>query len=508
MWSELDYSLGRMVSYMGKAGADVAALEAIAATEGFISKDESGVVVGKAENGEMLISKSMDNVLVMGGSNTGKGVNTVIPTALVWKDSAFFLDLKGEIWQLSAGYRKDGLKQKVIRFEPLSEDDSAARWNPLAEIRYGTIWEFDDATRIANLMMGKDLCKEEGTFYRHLASIFLSAIFMLFGNKYKKSGTLLPNMSDVMEFLAPPNERFREILNDILVYELKKSRAEGTMKNVISQFDTIVKGNDESFEAIMKLIRDKLSIYGDKTVQKNLAASDFCIADLYDDNQKFSCYFVSSVKDSLAVSPIAKLFVSMLIDKAYDNSMFSTEMFFSGELDKVVSQRRILFLLNGFSMLGYCSIPLALTNCSKRGVRFCLVDRDEYDIARVYGAKHGLARDYVLQVYFTPTGDMAADTARAISERCGEKVLCDSKYLPQGRKRLNLTPEEILRLGGDDVLLLPVGEAPRIIKKFRYYDDSMFTGRLLVPPESSDLGREIGTFEDVLAVLDGKCGPN
>lgn len=80
----------------------------------------TGVVLGISQDGKVMISDGPENVLVMGPARCGKGANTVIPTSLIWKGSAFFLDYKGEIWHLTSGYRKNVLRQEVIKIDPAS----------------------------------------------------------------------------------------------------------------------------------------------------------------------------------------------------------------------------------------------------------------------------------------------------------------------------------------------------------------------------------------------------
>src|SRR5437879_2119403 len=64
---------------------------------------------------------------------SGKGVGVVIPTLLNWPGSVLVSDIKGENWTRTAGYRA-AHGQHVHLFDPLSEDERSARWNPLAYV--------------------------------------------------------------------------------------------------------------------------------------------------------------------------------------------------------------------------------------------------------------------------------------------------------------------------------------------------------------------------------------
>ena len=78
-----------------------------------------------------------EHVLTYAPTRSGKGVGLVIPTLLSWNHSTVVADLKGELWALTAGWRKQHAGQTVMRFEPASSRGSV-RWNPLDEIRLGT----------------------------------------------------------------------------------------------------------------------------------------------------------------------------------------------------------------------------------------------------------------------------------------------------------------------------------------------------------------------------------
>jgi len=46
-----------------------------------------------------------EHVLAVAPTRSGKGVGLVVPTLLTWTGSAVIHDIKGENWQLTAGWR-------------------------------------------------------------------------------------------------------------------------------------------------------------------------------------------------------------------------------------------------------------------------------------------------------------------------------------------------------------------------------------------------------------------
>src|SRR3546814_7042086 len=62
-----------------------------------------GVVLGKL-NRDYLRHDGPEHVLCFAPTRSGKGVGLVVPTLLTWPGSAIVHDIKGENWQLTAGF--------------------------------------------------------------------------------------------------------------------------------------------------------------------------------------------------------------------------------------------------------------------------------------------------------------------------------------------------------------------------------------------------------------------
>ena len=96
-----------------------------------------------------------EHVLCYAPTRSGKGVGLVVPTLLSWPHSAVVLDLKGELWELTAGWRKANAGNRVLRFDP-ANPIASVKFNPLAEIRLGTAHEVGDVQNLATLIVDPD----------------------------------------------------------------------------------------------------------------------------------------------------------------------------------------------------------------------------------------------------------------------------------------------------------------------------------------------------------------
>ena len=91
-----------------------------------------GVFLGRFKR-HYLRHDGPEHVMCFAPTRSGKGVGLVIPTLLTWPHSAVIHDIKGECWELTAGWR--ARFSHCLLFDPT--DLRSARYNPLLEVRRG-----------------------------------------------------------------------------------------------------------------------------------------------------------------------------------------------------------------------------------------------------------------------------------------------------------------------------------------------------------------------------------
>jgi type IV secretion system protein VirD4 len=90
----------------------------------------AGVFLGRMRD-RYLRHNGPEHVLAFAPTRSGKGVGLVIPTLLSWRGSAVIHDIKGENWELTAGWR--ARFSNCLLFNPT--DARSAAYNPLMEVR-------------------------------------------------------------------------------------------------------------------------------------------------------------------------------------------------------------------------------------------------------------------------------------------------------------------------------------------------------------------------------------
>ena len=99
------------------------------ARAGLLKPSPEGVIIGKA-GGDYLYLGGTRHIIMTAPTRTGKTTSIAIPVLLTYQHSIVCMDLKGELFQHTSGYRA-GTGQTIFRFAPYAEDGRTHRFNPL-----------------------------------------------------------------------------------------------------------------------------------------------------------------------------------------------------------------------------------------------------------------------------------------------------------------------------------------------------------------------------------------
>lgn len=139
-----------------------------------------GVVVGgwlepggwlKKDTIHYLRHNGPEHLMLFAPTRSGKGVSVVLPTLLSWPESVLVLDIKGENWALTSGWRKQQ-GHITLRFDPSDPSGTSACFNPLEEVRLETLFAIPDVQNIAMMIVdpdGHDYRKHKGQRHRTTA---------------------------------------------------------------------------------------------------------------------------------------------------------------------------------------------------------------------------------------------------------------------------------------------------------------------------------------------------
>ncbi len=257
-----------------------------------------------------------EHVLTYAPTRSGKGLGLVIPTLLSWPGSAVITDLKGELWAITAGWRQQYAKNKVLRFEPANVDCDVS-WNALDECRIGTGHEVGDVQNLATLLVdpdGRGLDSHwQKTSQALLVGVILHALY-----KRKNEGTPA-SLPEVDHMLSDPDRSVAELWMEMLTYH----HADGKSHPVVgAAARDMLDRPEEEAGSVLSTAKSYLALYRDPVVARNSSTSSFRIADLMNHASPVSLYIMTQPTDKARLRPLVRILINMIVRVLADGMKF------------------------------------------------------------------------------------------------------------------------------------------------------------------------------------------
>ena len=393
-----------------------------------------------------------EHVLCYAPTRSGKGVGLVVPTLLSWPHSAVITDLKGELWQLSSGWRKKHAQNKVLRFEP-ARDKGCIHWNPLEEIRLGPEHEVGDVQNLATLIVDPDGRGLNDHWQKTSQALLVGCILHLL-YKSKKEGTAatLPAL-DAM--LADPQRPVSELWKEMITY----AHQNGENHPVVGAAGRDMMDRPiEEAGSVLSTAKSYLSLYRDPTVAKNVSKSEFRIKDLMNHKDPVSLYIITQPNDKARLRPLVRVLVNMILRLLADKIKFE-----KGQPTPDY-KHRLLMMLDEFASLGRLEIMQeSLAYLAGYGIKCFIIVQD---INQLQSRETGYGKDETItsacgiQNAFAPN---RLETAEHISKLTGQTTIVKERITTSGRRtsalmgHVSKTVEEVQRplLTVDEALRMP-----------------------------------------------------
>jgi type IV secretion system protein VirD4 len=437
-----------------------------------------GVYVGAWQSGRKihyLRDAGPAHVLAFAPTRTGKGVGLVIPTLLGWPGSVVVHDIKGENWALTAGWRQHGLGSLCLRFDPTCTDATAARYNPLSEIRIGPE-EVKDAQNIADMLI--DPAGNTPRDHWDLAGhdLLTGVILHVIHTSPQKT------LAGCLNFLNPPDRDQDKALRDMIetphVGEIAHAVTAGAAQAVLSK-------SPNERASVLSVATRSLALFRDPIINANTCKSDFSISDLTHHERPVSLYLTVPPSDLTRTRTLMRLLLAQVGARL-------TEKLNGGEPHS--NRRRLLLMLDEFPALGRLDfLQSVLAYAAGYGIKAYLIAQDLSQLYAAYGRDESIVSNCAVRVAFTPN---KIETARLLSEMAGIATVRHqhrtrsashvSVSEPENQRPL-LTADEAMRLAADAALVFVSGSPAIYGTRIRYYLDPEFNQRAKIrPPRFSD----------------------
>ena len=263
---------------------------------------DAGVFLGRLR-GRYLRHDGPEHVMAFAPTRSGKGVGLVVPTLLSWTGSAVIHDIKGENWQLTAGWR--ARFSHVLLFNPT--DPRSAKYNPLLEVRKGE-HEVRDVQNIADILVDPEGALERRNHWEKTShSLLVGAILHILYAEEEKT------LARVATFLSDPQRPFVATLRRMMTTNhLGTEEAPLVHPVVASAAREVLNKSENERSGVLSTAMSFLGLYRDPTVAEVTSRCDWRIADLVEARHPVSLYLVIPPSDISRTKPLVRLVLNQI----------------------------------------------------------------------------------------------------------------------------------------------------------------------------------------------------
>ena len=433
-----------------------------------------GVILGCYEK-DYLRHDGPEHVLCFAPTRSGKGVGLVVPSLLTWPGSAIVHDIKGENWQLTAGFRaKHG---RVLLFDPTNPKSAA--YNPLLEVRCGE-WEVRDVQNIADILVDPEGSLEKRNHWEKTSHALLvgAILHVLYAEKDK-------TLAGVAAFLSDP-KRAIELTLAAMMKTAHLGEA-GPHPVIASAARELLNKSENERSGVLSTAMSFLGLYRDPVVAEVTRRCDWRITDMVGGTHPTTLYLVVPPSDINRTKPLIRLILNQIGRRLTE------------DLRANAGRHRLLLMLDEFPALGRLDFfESALAFMAGYGLKSFLIAQSLNQIEKAYGPNNSILDNCHVRVSFATNDERTAKRVsdalgtatemKAMKNYAGHRLSPWLGHLMVSRSetaRQLLTPGEIMQLPPTDEIVMVAGTPPIRAKKARYYEDKRFSERILPPPVSA-----------------------
>lgn len=420
--------------------------------DGFIlAKDHFLPVIPKppeAKNG---------NILVIGGSGSGKSASFAIPNALQMLGSYIFTDPKGELYDRTAGiYKKYGYDVHVIN---LADPKFSDGYNPLSHIRGTT--DVDIIAKIISKKDDKGGSKGGDPFWDQTSEALLKAmIYYILFNRPKEEHSLASCLALVRLGGENEGEDLMNLFMD-LPFDNPARRA----------FETIRLGSEKTFSNILVSLAAKLEAFDSEEIAALTSTNTIEFEDLA--QKKSVVYFITPESHS-TYDFLMNIFFSQLFQRLYE----------FGDQNGGALPIPMFLILDEFANIGRIpNFERILSTCRSKKLHISIILQSLDQLEEIYDEKvtQNIKANCSTHLFL---GSNAQKTLEEFSKQLGEKTISKENisrntdkdnstsghgYSEQIMARALLTPDELRRMSTQECIILIQGMRPIKAKKYWYF---------------------------------------
>ena len=420
-----------------------------------VLSNKKGIIL--AEDNYLPVDKRGNvNVLVVGGSGSGKSASYSIPNAYQLLGSYVFTDPKGELYDRTAGYLKaNGYEIKVLNLVKPQNSDG---YNPLMHISSEI-----DVDVIANTIVKGQKTGDGGSdpFWDDSAEMLLKAlIYYLMATRPEEE----QNLASCAELVRAANSNGGSNLLTELISKLPYDHP------ARMNYKSIEIAPEKTYSSILSTLQSKLGKFDSKEIAELTSTDTIKFEDI--GNKKTAVYVISSDTHA-AYDFLLTIFFSQMIQQLYN---YADD---NGGALKVPTY----FILDEFANIG--KIPdfdKKISTSRSRKISFSVILQNLDQLEAIYEKSYEtIIGNCDTHVFL---GSNSYKTVEYFSKALGEKTIerdsisvsrdkqyhrTGQSYSDQVMARALMTPDELRRLDNDLCIIFEKGIKPVKANKFYYF---------------------------------------
>ena len=457
---------------------------------------EEGLILGKLDDKYLMMNEAKF-VMLVAPTRSGKGVGTIIPNLLNWNQSVIVVDIKGENFDATSGFRaRHG--QEVYKWAPFDDKFETHCSNPLSPFYVNR----DPRLVVGELQsVGYMLYPKrdgDGAFWNDAArNLFVAVSLYCLESGYALTiGEVLRRSSG--------NGRPKEFWQGVVESGVSAS-GQTLSKHCADALNQFVSNSDNTLTSILSTFSAPLGPFTNPAVDAATSRDDFDLRDIR--RRKMTIYVVIPPNRLAEASLLINLFFSIAIDQ-------NTKTL--PEKDASLKYKALL-LLDEFPALGRVDKYVkSVGYIAGYGLRSMMIAQSMSQLKdrELYGDEGArtLATNHMVQIIYAPREQQDAQEYSEILGYYGMRST--SKGVSRGRgsvtnsenvseqKRALMLPQELREIGPGRVIVLADNCKPIYGDKIVYYEDPVFKERLM--PAVTVPALDMDTF---IARAEGRVRP-
>ena len=464
---------------------------------------EPRILIGRYR-GRFLSLPGQLSVMLSAPTRSGKGVGIVIPNLLNWPDSVVVLDIKGENYDITAGFRAEH-GQHVLAFSPFDEAARSHRWNPLSAVRTNPLHRVGDLLAIGQVFFPSDgIGTSSEVFFNDQArNLFLGLGLMLL-----ETPALPRTIGELLRQSSGKGRSLKDHLTSLIADRaaaaptavfgasaVPSSAPEPLSEECVDALQRLLSNSENTLSSVVATFNAPLTIFADAIVDAATSADDFQLDEVR--RRRMSIYVRIPPNRLANARPLLNVFFSQLVSlntrtlPEQDPSLHLRCLLVN---DEFAAMGRVGVITSGAAFLAGYNLRLLTVVQAMSQLDALYGDKD----ARTFATNHGL------QILFAPREQRDADEYSAMLGQFTDRTTSHGRsrsFSQHGhssvstndsqQRRSLLLPQEFKELGSERLVAIFENCKPILAEKIRYHRDKVFKTRLRRPPRVPQMDVEL-----------------